>query len=127
MCCDHCHQLIQPGTERTIWLGLKRFVRVCTTCAFFLVSAFAIGQASPPEAPPPIMISVGSGWSASGNTSPSTTNSSSGNTSLEPPEQLPVKLGLPLWSSPERQKKHRTFSKENLKLSPADQARLRSR
>jgi hypothetical protein len=53
VCCDHCHREIAPGTERTIWDGVKRWVRVCALCLPFVVSV-TFGQDSPTQEPAPI-------------------------------------------------------------------------
>jgi hypothetical protein len=122
MCCDRCHRPIQPGTERALWDGLKRRLRVCATCVAFGTSV-VFGQISPPEAPPPVMINV---------LSPSIyTNTAAGTTLLGPDQYTSVvtvvQPSLPLWASLEQQKAHQKLSRESFKLSPADQARLRSR
>lgn len=72
MCCDHCHCEIAPGTERTIWDGVKRWVRVCAVCLPF-VASITFGQTSPTQEPPPIAryarsISVDSSVGAGGPT-----------------------------------------------------------
>jgi hypothetical protein len=54
MCCDHCHREIAPGTERTIWDGVKRWVRVCALCLPFVVSV-TFGETSPAPEPPPLL------------------------------------------------------------------------
>jgi hypothetical protein len=54
MCCEHCHREITPGTERTVWYGVKRWVRVCALCLPFATS-IAFGEASPPQAPQPVL------------------------------------------------------------------------
>ena len=53
MCCDRCHGEIAPGTERTVWDGMKRWVRVCAVCLPFFASV-TFGQTSPTQEPPPI-------------------------------------------------------------------------
>ena len=53
MCCDHCHCEIAPGTERTVWDGVKRWVRVCALCLPF-VASITFGQTSPTQEPAPI-------------------------------------------------------------------------
>jgi hypothetical protein len=127
--CDHCHCEITPGTERTVWDGVKRWVRVCALCFPFAVSVM-FGQTSPQEAPPPIMIDVGAGWSATGNTSPGTftntsaTNLASGTVNIE---RVWISVDSPPWASPEQRGEHHRLSYADLKLSSADQARLRSR
>lgn len=72
MCCDHCHCEIAPGTERTIWDGVKRWVRVCAVCLPF-VASITFGQTSPTQESPPITryarsISVDSSAGAGGPT-----------------------------------------------------------
>lgn len=72
MCCDHCHCEIAPGTERTVWDGMKRWVRVCAVCLPF-VACITFGQTSPTQEPSPIArytrsISVDSSTGADGPT-----------------------------------------------------------
>ncbi len=112
MCCDQCHREIDPGTERTVWGGVKRCMWVCAVCFTFIVSVF--GQTSPTEEPPPILLNVGSELGASGNTMAGTfTHSSSGHTTLETLNSMQVHQELPLWSGPEQQKEHHKFSPKN--------------
>lgn len=54
MCCDHCHCEITPGSERTVWDGLKRSVQVCALC-FPFVASIVFGQTTPEHAPRPVL------------------------------------------------------------------------
>jgi hypothetical protein len=133
MCCDCCHHQIAPGTERTLWDGVKHWVWVCATC-FAFGSSVVFGQLSPPEAAPPIFIdvrapSIYTNASAGTFTNTSTgmlTNASAKTTSGCFNSRV-CHYGLPRWASPEQRKARHRLSKENFKLSAADQARLRSR
>src|SRR5579872_4548674 len=51
MCCDNCHEPIQPGTERTLWDEVKGYLRVCAICFPFLASAMS--PPTPQQRPAP--------------------------------------------------------------------------
>jgi hypothetical protein len=135
MCCGCCRREIRPGTEQTLWDGVKHWVWVCATCFAFGNSA-VFGQVSPPEAAPPIFIdvrapSIYSNVSAGTFTNTFTsTGSFTGNppgvafVSTGPP---PATINLPPWASPEKRKARHKLSRKDFNLSPADQARLRKR
>ncbi len=53
MCCAACHREIASGTERTVWDGVKRWVRVCALCFPFVASTM-FGQTSPTQEPAPV-------------------------------------------------------------------------
>jgi hypothetical protein len=71
MCCDRCHRQIEPGTETTVWGGVKRYVLVCALCLPFATSIM-FGQTSPTPEPAPLptfsrRVSVDSGSSGTTN------------------------------------------------------------
>jgi hypothetical protein len=110
MCCEQCHREITPGTERTVWDGVKRWVRVCALCVPFAASIM-FGQTSPPDKDPPVMINVLSP-SMYENASPRTVTYSSS-------EFVPDLRSV--------SHQHWRLSEADFRLSPADKARLRTR
>ena len=74
-----------------------------------------LGQMSPPEVPPPIMVNT---------LSPSMYTNTAAGTTLAGPNlytSVPTLPSLPPWASPEQQIAHQKLSKDRFKLSPAHQ------
>ena len=122
--CSNCHHEIAPGTERTCLDKLKQCVRVCALCFAFLTS-IVFGQASPTQAPPPLLMTVGSltvNTNASGHMV--------GTAPFGPGEYKSVATlvpSVPPWASPEQSGAPQKLSRATFELSPADHTRLRSR
>ena len=79
-----------------------------------------LGQMSPPEVPPPIMVNT---------LSPSMYTNTAAGTTLAGPNlytSVPTLPSLPPWASPEQQIAHQKLSKDSFKLSPAHQSRFRA-
>src|SRR5215469_4886249 len=132
MCCDCCHREIPPGTERTLWHGVKHWAWVCATCFVFGSSAI-FGQITPPEVAPPIFIDVRAPSIYTNTLAGTFTNASSASSGMPfaatftAPASPPVVNDLPLWASPEQRKEHHKRFTEDFKLTAANRAKLRKR